>query len=105
MRTWRNWDWRPHPEFSLRSNWRRNLPRLRRLSGHEVVAILRRFGFEVVSQRGSHIKLRRIGPRGERESLTVPHHSELDTGTCRAILRQASRFIPNTELEPFFYAE
>jgi len=38
-----------------------------------------RFGFEVVSQRASHIKLRRVGPRGERESLTVPHHSELDT--------------------------
>jgi len=51
------------------------------------------------------MKLRRIGPGGHRETLTVPNHPELDTGTCRAILRQASRFVPNTELAPFFYTE
>ena len=51
------------------------------------------------------MKLRRMGPRGEKETLTVPNHPELDTGTCRAILRQASRFVPTSELTPFFYAE
>jgi len=66
---------------------------------------LRKFGFEVVSQRGSHIKLRRIGPGGQRETLTIPNHPELDTGTCRAILRQASRFVSAAELAPFFYTE
>jgi predicted RNA binding protein YcfA (HicA-like mRNA interferase family) len=66
---------------------------------------LRKFGFEIVSQRGSHIKLRRIGPGGRRETLTVPNHPELDTGTCRAILRQAARFLSNAELAPFFYSE
>jgi predicted RNA binding protein YcfA (HicA-like mRNA interferase family) len=70
-----------------------------------VVAILRKFGFEVVSQRGSHIKLRRIGPDGQNETLTIPNHHELDTGTCRAILRQASRFVQRWELTPFFYNE
>jgi predicted RNA binding protein YcfA (HicA-like mRNA interferase family) len=62
-------------------------------------------GFEVISQRGSHIKLRRIGPGGQRETLTIPNHPELDTGTCRAILRQASRFVPSGELTAFFYTE
>ncbi|MCJ7503065.1 MAG: type II toxin-antitoxin system HicA family toxin [Acidobacteriia bacterium] len=81
------------------------MPRFRRLSGEEVVAILRKFGFEVVSQRGSHIKLRRIGPGGQRETLTIPNHPELDTGTCRAILRQTSRFVPSAELAPLFYGE
>ncbi|MGD0011359.1 MAG: type II toxin-antitoxin system HicA family toxin [Terriglobia bacterium] len=81
------------------------MPRLRRLSGQEVVAILRKFGFEIASQRGGHIKLRRIGPGGRRETLTVPNHPELDTGTCRAILRQAARFVSNAELVPFFYGE
>ena len=66
---------------------------------------MRKFGFEVVSQRGSHIKLRRIGPGGQRETLTIPNHPELDTGTCRAILRQASRFVSAAELSPFFYTE
>ncbi len=81
------------------------MPRLRRLSGDEVVKILRRLGFEIHSQRGSHVKLRRIGPGGHRQTLTVPRHGELDTGTCRALVRQASRFIPEADLAPFFYTE
>jgi predicted RNA binding protein YcfA (HicA-like mRNA interferase family) len=68
-----------------------------------VITILRKFSFEVASQRGSHVKLRRIGPDGQNETLTIPNHHELDTGTCRAILRQASRFVPTAELMPFFY--
>lgn len=70
-----------------------------------MAGILKRFGFEIVSQRGSHMKLRRTGPSGQRETLTVPNHPELDTGTCRAILRQASRFIPLSDLAPLFYSE
>ncbi|MEW6353217.1 MAG: type II toxin-antitoxin system HicA family toxin [Pseudomonadota bacterium] len=38
--------------------WRRcSIPKLRRSSGKEVIAIFRRLGFEVVSQKGSHINL------------------------------------------------
>ena len=73
------------------------MPNLRRLSGAEVVAILGQFGFTTHSQRGSHIKLRRALPDGTNQTLTVPAHSELDTGTCRAIVRQASRFVPEEE--------
>jgi predicted RNA binding protein YcfA (HicA-like mRNA interferase family) len=78
---------------------------LRRLSGAELVAILARFGFTVHSQRGSHIKLRRTSTGGTAQTLTVPAHSELDTGTCRAILRQAARFVPEDELRPHFYTD
>ena len=53
------------------------MPRLRRLSGAEVVAILGRFGFAVVSQHGSHIKLRRAGIGG-KQVLTAPAHPTLD---------------------------
>ena len=81
------------------------MPRLRRLSGPEVVVIFQGFGFAVVSQRGSHVKLRRLGPTGERQNLVVPNHRELDTGTCRAILRQASRYIAIDQLAPHFFAE
>lgn len=79
--------------------------RLRRLSGADVVTIFERFEFEVVSQRGSHIKLRRVTVEGEKQTLVVPNHRELDTGTCRAVLRQAERYIPLAELEPLFFAE
>ena len=81
------------------------MPRLRRLSGAEIITILGRFGFTVHSQRGSHVKLRRELPDGTVQALTVPSHAELDTGTCRAILRQASRFIPETDLRPHFYSD
>jgi predicted RNA binding protein YcfA (HicA-like mRNA interferase family) len=77
------------------------MPRFKRLSGAEVVAILEKFGFQIHSQRGSHIKLRRVSEMG-KETLTVPNHRQLDTGTCRAIYRQACRYIPESELEQYF---
>ena len=79
------------------------MPRLKRLSGHEVIRILEQFGFAVHSQRGSHVKLSRTASPGQRQTLTVPNHRELDTGTLQAIFRQASRFIPEDQLRPHFY--
>lgn len=79
------------------------MPKLRRLGGRDVVSIFQAWGFEVASQRGSHIKLvRTIGDH--RQILTVPLHTELDTGTLRAIVRQASRFIPDDALHQQFYS-
>ncbi|MDZ4285760.1 MAG: type II toxin-antitoxin system HicA family toxin, partial [Candidatus Sungbacteria bacterium] len=56
------------------------------LSGKEVAEIFFSFGFEIASQRGSHVKLRRVND-GLRQTLTIPNHSELDKGTLRAIYR------------------
>ncbi len=80
------------------------MPKLKRLSGTEVIAILETFGFQIHSQKGSHIKLRRFGEAGN-ETLIVPNHKQLDTGTCRAILRQASQYIPEAEITPYFYTD
>lgn len=79
-------------------------PKLKRLSGKEVLAILSKFGFSIHSQKGSHVKLRRISA-GEKQTLTIVMHDELDIGTARAILRQASRFIPEDQLRKDFYAD
>jgi predicted RNA binding protein YcfA (HicA-like mRNA interferase family) len=49
------------------------MPKLRRLSGDEVVSIFRGFGFRVAAQHGSHIKLVRDSPTG-RQVLTSPAH-------------------------------
>jgi len=80
------------------------MPRLKRLSGDEVIAILAQFGFAVHAQRGSHVKLRRVAPTGA-QTLTIPKHREIDIGTLRAIVRQTSRFIPEDQLRPHFYAD
>ena len=80
------------------------MPRLRVLSGKDVIRILAKFGFTVFAQRGSHVKLRReIHDRVQ--TLTIPNHDELDRGTLRAILTQACRYIPEDELRPHFYTE
>jgi predicted RNA binding protein YcfA (HicA-like mRNA interferase family) len=78
-------------------------PKLRRLNGSKVVAILGKFGFSVASQKGSHAKLKRIGPMGDKQILTVPLHEELDIGTVHAVMKQASRFISEDQLKPFFF--
>jgi predicted RNA binding protein YcfA (HicA-like mRNA interferase family) len=81
------------------------MPKLRRLSGSAVIRILEGFGFTVYAQAGSHVKLRRIGPYGQKQTLTIPRHAELDTGTLRAIFRQASQYVPDEELRPCFFTE
>ncbi len=78
------------------------MPKLRRLSAQEVIDILNQFGFEIISQKGSHIKLRRLSETG-KETLTIPNHKQLDLGTCRAIFRQASKYIPESDLYAHFY--
>lgn len=59
------------------------------LSGKQVIRILcRLFGFYFVSQKGSHVKLRRRN--GSRVITTiVPLHSTLATGTLKGILELA----------------
>lgn len=56
-------------------------------SGKELVKILsREFGFYFVSQKGSHVKLRRkIG--NKTFTTVVPLHKTLAPGTFRAVLK------------------
>ncbi|OIO44766.1 MAG: hypothetical protein COY72_00065 [Candidatus Nealsonbacteria bacterium CG_4_10_14_0_8_um_filter_35_10] len=59
------------------------------LSGKEVIKILcREFGFYFVSQKGSHVKLKKTVAR--REIITiVPLHRELARGTLKGVLELA----------------
>lgn len=70
-----------------------------------MISILRTFGFVPHDQRGSHVKLRRAGPNGEKQTLVVPLHGELDRGTVHAIFRQATRYISPSDLPPHFFFE
>jgi predicted RNA binding protein YcfA (HicA-like mRNA interferase family) len=54
-------------------------------------------------QRGSHVKSQRATTDGRIQTLTVPDHHEIGRGTPQALYRQASRFIPDSELGPEFY--
>ena len=81
------------------------MPKLRTLSGRDLVQIFSSFGFQPVSQRGSHVKLRRVLPSGSRQTLTIALHDETDKGTLRAIYRQGLRYITEAELRPRFFTK
>jgi len=76
----------------------------KRLSGLDIIHILERFGFAVENQRGSHVKLSR-SERGGKQVLLISKHKELKTGAVVGIFRQATRYIPEDDLRPYFYSE
>ncbi len=52
-----------------------------------LLALLEKLGFAKVSQKGSHLKLKRAGT--SERSVIVPMHEEIPRGTLFSILRQA----------------
>ncbi|MGK2925587.1 MAG: type II toxin-antitoxin system HicA family toxin [Lysobacterales bacterium] len=60
------------------------MPKLPHVSGAEAVRALKRVGFVVIRQRGSHVILRR-GSAG----CVVPNHREIKVGTLAGVLKQA----------------
>lgn len=72
------------------------MPKLPILSGAEVVKMLEKgFGFQLVSQKGSHIKLRKT-INSKTITTIIPDHKELMTGTLRGVLDLA-----NIDIEDF----
>ena len=59
------------------------MPKLPPMPGRDVVRALEQLGFNWVSQRGSHMKVRRGSI-----TLIVPNHREVRAGTLRGILSQ-----------------
>lgn len=57
------------------------------LSGKELCKRLKKIGYSIDHQTGSHIVLRDENPPHRR--LTVPDHQEIAKGTLRAIIRQS----------------
>ncbi len=64
------------------------MSKLRRISDKETIAAFERLGFVLVRQRGSHVVLKKQGPRGDVGCI-VPMHKELAVGTLFNILKLA----------------
>lgn len=58
------------------------------VSGQAAVRVFERLGYEVVRQRGSHIRLRHPTDPAKRP-LTVPNHQTLKPGLLRRLIRDA----------------
>jgi predicted RNA binding protein YcfA (HicA-like mRNA interferase family) len=59
------------------------------VSGNQLIKVLHKLGYNVVKQRGSHIKLRKDAAAGAH-SITVPSHHEIAKGTLNDILNKVS---------------
>lgn len=64
-------------------------PKLPVVSGRQAIRVLERLGYQVVRQRGSHIRLRDESDP-EHLPVTVPDHRTLKPGLLRQILRDAN---------------
>lgn len=62
------------------------MPGLPVLSARKVIKVLRKFGFEIYRQTGSHIHL---WNEKRRLLVTLPNHPELAKGTLISIMKQA----------------
>ncbi len=50
---------------------------------------MRKLGYEIIRQKGSHVRLRKITEAGEHH-ITVPKHPEMAKGTLNDILSKVS---------------
>lgn len=82
------------------------MPRLLRLTGKQVVEILQRLGFEVITIKGSHFQMRRLIDN-QRQNVTVPVHGNepLALGTLKSIYRQVATYISEAQAKTSFYSE
>ncbi len=64
-------------------------PKLPVVSAYQVIRVLQRVGYEIVRQRGSHIRLRdETDPN--HLPVTVPNHKTIKPGLLQQILRDAN---------------
>jgi predicted RNA binding protein YcfA (HicA-like mRNA interferase family) len=75
------------------------MPRLPLISGRDLIHLLQSLGYEILRQKGSHVRLRRISAVGEH-NITVPDHKTLAKGTLNDILTRVSLWnnIPKQDL-------
>ena len=67
----------------------------RDLSGEKLARLLRRFGYEITRQTGSHMRLTSTR-KGREHHLTIPAHRQLSVGTLAQILTDAASYLQVT---------
>ena len=59
------------------------------VSGDKLIKLLTKLGYEIVRQKGSHVRLRKKTEIGEH-NITVPKHKEIAKGTLNDILSRVT---------------
>jgi predicted RNA binding protein YcfA (HicA-like mRNA interferase family) len=69
----------------------------RNLSAKELIKLLKIYGYEIVSQKGSHIKV--TTSRNGQHHLAIPNHDPIKIGTLNAIIRQVAEHLDKNKEE------
>lgn len=64
----------------------------RDLSGAELASLLRRYGYEITRQTGSHLRLTST-LMGQEHHVTIPRHSSIRVGTLSNILSDVASYL------------
>ena len=64
----------------------------RGLSGEELASLLRRYGYEITRQTGSHLRLT-SSAKGIEHHVTVPRHQELRVSTLNGIVSEVAAYL------------
>ena len=64
------------------------MPKLPTISGDKAVKCFEKLGYQVMRQKGSHIRLHHESDK-KKKPLTIPRHKELGRGLLRKLLRDA----------------
>ena len=63
-------------------------PKLPTTSGRKAITVFETIGYQVVRQKGSHIRLRN-DQNPDHKPLTIPDHKSLKPGLLRMLIRDA----------------
>ena len=64
------------------------MPKLPQISGWKIIKLLQKGGWEVISQKGSHVKLLKDTDLG-KVTIIVPQHKVLKKGTLSNIFKMS----------------
>ena len=65
------------------------MPKLPQTSGLQLVKLLQSLGYEIIRQKGSHLRLKKVTLLGEH-AITVPAHKVIAKGTLNDIISKVS---------------
>jgi predicted RNA binding protein YcfA (HicA-like mRNA interferase family) len=69
------------------------MPKIPRdISGRQLAGLLKKYGYEITRQTGSHIRLTSY-ITNEPHHITIPDHSSLKIGTLSNILKEVSNYL------------
>lgn len=64
-------------------------PKLPQISGQNLIKFLEKLGYQIIRQKGSHVRLRKTTSVGEH-NITVPNHKIIAKGTLNDIISKVS---------------